>query len=318
MARHRRRVPGQRPRRIVLEHEQQLVAPLQAPVEAGVAARRGAAHVQHLRARLVAGRPAAQARAKAPVDVLQVRDEVAVEEADVLECGHPVHGGAAARAEHLARLVVPAVVRLAVAAARRRARPLQRVAGAVQPPRVARAAHLADDGRRARVRVEDRDEPRQVVGRELEVVVEQREVLGAGRELDRAVERSRHAEVLRVAHDLQPAERVRRPLGRAVGRAVVEQDVARTVEVLRGERGQHPLEQVAAVEVQHHGGQAGGAHRRRRLETRSAAPRREPSHHAAARPRRRSTVNAAARAAPEAASASPSTARSPRGRCTSA
>ncbi len=312
-----RAVAQQRPRRVVLEHHHELVAPLQAPVAARVASRGRAAHVVDDGRRLVARGPSPQPRPEAPVDVLEIGLEVAVERADVGDRRHPVGGGATAGAEDLARLVVAAAVGLAPAAAARRARPAQRVARAVEDVPAGEAQHLA--GRRGglRVTVEHRDEPGHEPGRQLEVVVEQDEVLAAGRDLDRAVERPGHAEVDRVAHELDPRERRGHPLRGSVGRRVVEHDEAQVAGVLGDQRGQHRLEQLAAVVGEDdRRGPGREAHASpspastgSSRPAASAAPARAPSHHARAGAGRRSAAKTTARTDPDAANATPRTAR---------
>ena len=103
----------QRARGIVLQHHPDVVAPRQ-PVEERVrlplAPRRRRADVVGDRARHVRAAAARELRAEAPVDVLEVGEELLVEQPDLVERGAPVRAPPRARAEHAARRVVLAEV----------------------------------------------------------------------------------------------------------------------------------------------------------------------------------------------------------------
>src|SRR5580704_5859457 len=204
----------------VLDHDAERVAPLQGVV-GRVASPTGRAslHVVADRARHVqAGIPSLE-RAQAPIEILEVGEEGLVERAHLGEDAGTVQARTARRRDDLLLDTVLIAVPLTMAAlgpgaaAREHvARPIELLSPVVVPEPARRRARP----RGALERAHELGQPARV---ELEVVVQQRDVLPAGRG-DPSVERRRHPNVLSNRHHTD---------ARPLPRAILERVIARTV-----------------------------------------------------------------------------------------
>jgi hypothetical protein len=107
--------------------------------------------------------------------------------------------------------------------------------------------HLACSRSRHRIRLERGDDHGRPAGRDLDVVVEQRDVVAAASLVETAVHRGGDPPVL-LHHDPHLRPVFTHVLGCSVGRPVVDHDdVEFPVELLSEQRRQHDVHEVAAV-----------------------------------------------------------------------